>query len=101
MVSVSTLLLPNSGCKKCFHCYNECVSCNIADSTGARTVVLCNDSFHNQAEYTAAVSAITSSGNTCASVSSTYIYNFCVNRPGEKMYPDYFNKGNKIECNEK
>ena len=94
-------LVVSEGCKQCFHCYNECVQCTYTDSLQMLTHVLCKDSFDSPAQYFTAVSADTSNGYICASAFPTYTHNFCVNKPGEDNYPDYYNKGKKINCDEK
>jgi hypothetical protein len=101
MISVSVFLLSSSACKKCFHCYNECVQCIHTDSLQTLARTLCRDSFNSVALYNAAIAADTASGYICTSTASTYTYDFCVNKAGEETYPDYYNKGNKIKCDEK
>ncbi|MES2620726.1 MAG: hypothetical protein V4615_07735 [Bacteroidota bacterium] len=101
MICIPSFLVLTPGCKKCFHCYNECVLCSLSDSTQIFTHTLCNDSFSNQLQYQAAISSDTSIGYSCVAAASTYTYDFCVNNPGKETYSDYFNKGNKIKCDEK
>lgn len=101
MLSVSIFILLSPGCKKCFHCHNECVSCLYNDSIQILSHTLCKDSFNTQSHFDAAISTDTASGYICTSTSPTYTYDFCVNKAGEETYPDYFNKGNKIKCDEK
>ena len=101
MLSVSTLLFVSPACKKCFHCYNECVRCTYTDSVQTLSHTLCKDSFNTQSHYESAITADTASGFVCNHTSPTFIDDFCVNKAGEETYPDYFNKGNKIKCDEK
>lgn len=90
-----------TGCKKCFHCTNSCQQCAITINSHTFTQTLCVDSFNSVTEYNAAIAHDTAIGYTCAATNPTYSYDFCVNQPGEKTYPDYFNRGNKATCNEK
>ena len=89
------------GCKKCFHCTNECVQCSVTVGSNNFNHLLCRDSFNTVAQYNAAIAADTGLGYVCSPTTPTYDYDFCVNKPGEESYPSYFNKGNKVTCNEK
>lgn len=62
---------------------------------------LCVDSFGTKSEYDAAITADTSVGYVCNATTPTYDYDFCVNQPGEKSYPGYFNRGQRATCDEK
>jgi hypothetical protein len=62
---------------------------------------LCRDSFNTESHFNTAISFDTSHGYICTATSPTYTHDFCVNKAGEETYPDYFNKGNKIKCDEK
>jgi hypothetical protein len=101
MLSVASLTFLASACKKCFHCYNECLSCTYADSSSVATQTYCRDSFNTDSHYQSAVNLLISNGYVCSSTASTYTRDFCVNKAGEETYPDYYNKGNKIKCDEK
>lgn len=100
LVSVALLLLANS-CKKCFQCTNECVKCSITVGSNVFTDVICRDTFNTVAQYEAAIAADTGLGYVCTSTAPTYDYDFCTNQAGKEPYPSYFNKGNKVTCNEK
>jgi hypothetical protein len=101
MVSVSTFILSSAGCKQCFHCYNECVTCLYTDSVQTLSHTLCRDSFNTVSHYQSVIANDTSNGYVCTKSAPTYTYDFCVNKAGKENYPDYFNKGNKIKCDEK
>ena len=101
MVFVSTLIISVSGCKKCFHFYNECVLCTYADSLQMVSRRFCRDSFNTQSQFESAISADSAVGYVCSATASTYTYDFCSNQAGKGTYPDYFNQGNKIKCDEK
>jgi hypothetical protein len=96
-----TLVISFSACKKCFHCYNACVACTRTVGGHDFSHTLCVDSFPSQNEYQAAIAQDTTIGYTCVSTTPTYDYDFCVNQPGEKSYPSYFNRGQRATCDEK
>lgn len=95
------LLAAISSCKKCYTCTNECVQCAITVNSNTFSHVLCKDSFATTADYNAAISADTGLGYICNSIAPTYTYDFCVNKPGEENYINYFNRGNRLTCTEK
>ena len=90
-----------SACKKCFHCYNSCQQCAVTINSHVFTKTLCVDSFASKAEFDAAIAHDTTIGYVCAATAPTYDYNFCVNQPGEKSYPSYFDRGQRATCDEK
>lgn len=94
-------VLGEMGCKKCFHCYNQCVQCSITVNANVFSHVLCRDSFNTVAEYNNAIAIDTGFGYSCLSSAPTYDYDFCVNQSGEESYLNYFNKGKKVTCDEK
>lgn len=96
-----TFLVSINSCKKCFQCTNECVECRITVGGNVFRDVICRDTFNTVAEYNAAIAADTGLGYVCTPTTPTYDYEFCVNNPGKDSYPAYFNKGNKVTCNEK
>ena len=95
------LAVYSTGCKKCFHCTNACTLCERTISGHTFTKTLCTDSFSNTAAYKAAITQDSAIGYTCTSTASTYNYDYCANQSGSKSYLDYFNKGNRVTCNEK
>jgi hypothetical protein len=101
-----TLVAVNS-CKKCFTCSNECVACSIdvlnpSDSTYVTySHTLCRDSFASELEYNAEISADTAFGYTCANTASTVTFEECTNKPGRDPYETYYNKGGKLNCQDK
>jgi hypothetical protein len=95
------ILLFAAGCKKCFKCYNECVLCSKTVNSHTFLDTLCNDSYNNLPEFETAITFDTATGYVCNEMPSTYSYDFCVNKPGEEDYPNYFNKGKKVKCDEK
>ena len=90
-----------SGCKKCFTCQNVCQQCSRTISSHVFLITLCRDSFSTDAAFNAAIAADTTQGYSCYSISPTYHEDFCVNKPGESSYPDYYNKGGRVTCNPK
>ena len=100
LIPMALLLLANS-CKKCFHCTNECVQCSITVGGNVFRETLCRDSFNTVAQYNEAIAADTGLGYVCVPTTPTYDYEFCTNQAGKEPYPSYFNKGNKVTCNEK
>ncbi|MFN8323021.1 MAG: hypothetical protein U0T74_10220 [Chitinophagales bacterium] len=101
LLLLGSLLLAINSCKKCFHCFNDCVQCTITVNSNVFSHVVCRDSFNTVTEYNNAISADTGLGYICLPTASTYDYDFCVNQPGEESYLNYFNKGKKVTCNEK
>ncbi len=95
------LLLFAGSCKKCFTCANECVRCSQTLNGHEFSHTLCKDSFNTDAQFAAAISADSAIGFVCSPTTPTYSRDFCVNKPGEEDYPNYFNKGQKIDCREK
>lgn len=101
LLLVFGIFLLGSSCKKCFHCYNECVSCALTVGSHVFYDSFCRDSFASDGAYNAAISADTSQGYVCSKAAPTYTYDFCVNKPGEEQYQNYFNQGKKSKCDEK
>lgn len=95
------ILVISGGCKKCYRCYNECVQCTITVNANTFSHVLCKDSFNTAEQYQAAIAADTGLGYTCLTTAPTYDYDFCTNQPGKDSYLTYYNKGNKVTCDEK
>lgn len=100
LVSVLAALAVSS-CKKCYTCTNECVQCSIVVGSNTFSHVLCKDSFETTTDYNAAIAADTGLGYSCNSIAPTYTYDFCVNKPGEENYVNYFDRGNRLTCTEK
>ncbi len=98
---VASLLIGSSACKKCFHCYNECVQCSLTVNSHVFAHSYCKDSFNTAQQYNAAISADTARGYYCGSIPATYNYDFCTNQAGEQPYPSYFNKGKRAKCDAK
>lgn len=92
-------ILPS--CKKCYNCYNDCVQCSITVGSNSFSQVLCSDSFDNQANYQAAITASQSAGYTCSKTESTYSFNYCISKDGDEFYQNYFNKNKRVTCDEK
>jgi hypothetical protein len=98
VVSLFAVIIYSAGCKKCYTCKNSCVLCAATYNGHTFTQVLCNDSFSTTSEYNAAIAADTSLGYRCTTTTSTYNYDFCVNKPGEQDYPAYFDHGGRAPC---
>lgn len=98
--ALGTMVLINS-CKKCYTCQNECVQCALTINSHTFTHVLCKDSFSTDATYQQAISADTAQGYTCTGTNPTYSEDYCVNKPGDESYINYYNKGKRVTCNEK
>ncbi len=86
------------GCKKCYTCQNTCEKCTYTGSGFVLTQTLCRDSFATVAEYDTAIAKKAAYGYICVPTSPTYSQDFCVNKPGEASYPDYFTQGGKVTC---
>jgi hypothetical protein len=52
-------------------------------------------------EYNAEISADTAFGYTCANTASTVTFEECTNKPGRDPYETYYNKGGKLNCQDK
>lgn len=94
-------LVTFESCKKCFHCHNDCVLCTTTVNNQLFADTLCNDDFNTPQQFADAIANDTAAGFTCNTMPSTYSYEFCVNNPGAEEYPNYFNKGKKVKCDEK
>lgn len=88
----------SAGCKKCYTCKNTCVQCVATFGGHTFSQVLCQDSFTSAFAYDSAYAADTSQGYICTPTNPTYVYNFCVNKPGEEDYPAYYDHGGRAPC---
>ena len=98
VVSLFAVVIYSMGCKKCYTCKNSCVMCTYTYSGHTFSQVLCQDSFNTVAAYDSAYVADTLNGYKCISTAPTYVYNFCVNKPGEEDYPAYYDHGGRAPC---
>ena len=89
------------GCKKCYHCQNACERCVYTGSNFTLSQTVCRDSFTTVAEYDTTIAINTALGYVCTATAPTYNEDFCVNKPGEANYPDYYNKGGRVTCTPK
>ena len=98
IVSLIVVVIYSMGCKKCYTCKNTCVQCTATFSGHVFSQMLCQDSFNTVAAYDSAFAADTSIGYICVATAPTYVYNFCVNKPGEEDYPAYYDHGGRAPC---
>ena len=98
IVSLFALVIYSVGCKKCYTCQNKCVQCVATYSGHVFSQVLCLDSFSTQAAYDSAFVKDTLLGYKCTATAPTYVYDFCVNKPGEEDYTSYFDHGGRAPC---
>jgi len=98
LAALFAVIIYSAGCKKCYTCQNTCVQCLATYNGHVFSQVLCRDSFGTDAGYYAAIAIDTGLGYRCTTTASTYKYDFCVNKPGEEDYPNYFNHGGRAPC---
>jgi hypothetical protein len=101
VILLFAVVIYSAGCKKCYTCQNSCLQCVATYNGHVFSQVLCRDSFSTDAAYNAAVANDTSLGYVCSATAPTYVYHFCVNKPGEANYPGYFDHGGRAPCTAK
>ncbi|HWB61926.1 MAG TPA: hypothetical protein VG603_00340 [Chitinophagales bacterium] len=102
LFAIAAFVLYSTGCKKCYHCQNTCTLCVYSDSIIQNyQQKFCNDSFSSESAYMAAIAADTALGFVCAETASDYSQDYCVNKPGQDEYKDYYDRGGRVPCSPK
>ncbi|MCS6935717.1 MAG: hypothetical protein NZM35_11315 [Chitinophagales bacterium] len=77
------------------------MNCSIKVGNNTFTQLLCSDSFENKNSYQAAITAAKGAGFNCSQTEPTYSFRYCISKEGDEFYQQYFNKNQRVTCEEK